>query len=124
MGAERLRRRREDPEVCVAGSLQEAVRSSGLMGGLYQRPDSELLGASPAPMKGGGLPIVSHCHCPLPFPLLSGQGHLHISRPSLRLTREGNMNNKKSPTVTPNLVELLVSDFYKYSDSNFPKEKP
>ncbi len=25
-----------------------------------------------------------------------------------KLTREGNMNNKKSPTVTPNLVEPIV----------------
>jgi len=52
------------------------------MGGLYQRPDSELLGASPAPMKGGGLQIVFDCHCPLPFPLFVGRD-IFIS-PALR----------------------------------------
>ena len=76
-GAERLRRRREDRR---SGSLQEAVRSSSLMGGLCKRTHSKMLGkqAERHPM-GRALPIVFHCHCPLYHLLFVGRDILKSS---------------------------------------------
>ena len=90
-GAERLRRRREDRK---SGSLQEAVRSSSLMGGLYQRTDSKMLGsASPAPVKGRGPPCCLLLSLPIAFSFIGGRDILKSPPLDHAQGRGGNQYN-------------------------------
>ena len=71
-------------EALRAGSLQEAVRSSGLMGGLCKRTHSRLLGErKPSAMRRAGPPNCFSLSLPIAFSFIVGRD-IFIS-PALQL---------------------------------------